>query len=84
MNMLPVRWERTHAFTQAAIHNRHHIHQRDSDNPQRSDRADGMRFTLGGFQQDPDDGEANHGAAGVTHKNFIAAAEGAKIEKNIG
>ena len=43
-----------------------------------------MRFTLGGFQQDPDDGEANHGAAGVTHKNFIAAAEGAKIKKNIG
>ncbi len=26
----------------------------------------------------------NHRAAGVTHKDFIAAAEGAKIEKNIG
>ena len=43
-----------------------------------------MTQSLRGFQQDPDNGEANHGAAGVAHKDFIAAAKEAEIKQNIG
>ncbi len=32
VNVLTIR-EKGSSFTQTAIHNRHHIHQRDSDNP---------------------------------------------------
>ncbi|CQM90912.1 Uncharacterised protein [Salmonella enterica subsp. enterica serovar Typhimurium str. DT104] len=33
MNMLAIRGKGAHPFTQTAIHNRHHIHQWNSDNP---------------------------------------------------
>ena len=80
MNMLAVRGEWTHPFTQATVHNRHHIHQWDSNNPQRRDRANRMRFSLRGLQQDPDDSKANHGAAGITHKDLIATTKRTEVK----
>ena len=42
-----------------------------------------MRDALRGFQQDPDNGEADERAARVAHKDFIALTENAKIQQDI-
>ena len=70
--MLPIGRKRAHSFTQTAVHNSDHVHQRDGDNPESRYRADRVRFTLRGFQQDPDNRKANQGTARIAHKDFIA------------
>lgn len=72
VNMLPIGRKRAHPFTQTAVHNSDHVHQRDGDNPESRYRADRVRFTLRGFQQDPDNRKANQGTARIAHKDFIA------------